>query len=308
MNHLEQAKDILCQLEVSEKQQSKICQITLLALANVDKETSWQSAENPWLRIHDILVFTNEKYGEKYAENSRETFRKQALHHFRNAAFIEDNGVATNSGKYAYILTNEMKDLLCFYDTPSWSDKLAEFKSKHKSLIQLYSSQNQRKKIAFSVNGQDLEFSPGKHNELQKAVIEEFLPRFAPGSLVLYVGDTENKNLVRENTWMETLGLELGYHEKLPDIILYQPDHEWLYFIECVTSTGPMSPQRIQEVNGLAFKSTAGKIYVTAFPDFKTYKKFIDSIAWETEIWLADNPDHMIHMNGDKFLGPRHFE
>ncbi|MFS2517149.1 MULTISPECIES: BsuBI/PstI family type II restriction endonuclease [Parabacteroides] len=28
-------------------------------------------------------------------------------------------------------------------------------------------------------------------------------------------------------------------------------------------------------------------------------------IAWETEVWIAENPGHMIHFNGDRFIGPR---
>ena len=50
---------------------------------------------------------------------------------------------------------------------------------------------------------------------------------------------------------------------------------------------------------------TAGKIYITAFLDFKTFNKFADIIAWETEIWIANMPEHMLHFNGDRFLGPQ---
>ena len=49
----------------------------------------------------------------------------------------------------------------------------------------------------------------------------------------------------------------------------------------------------------------AGKIFITAFLDFKTFKRFSEHLAWETEAWIAESPDHMIHLDGDCFLAPR---
>ena len=66
-----------------------------------------------------------------------------------------------------------------------------------------------------------------------------------------------------------------------------------------------MSPDRVLNIQELTKNVKAGKIFVTAFLDFDTYKRFSKDLAWETEVWIADNPEHMIHLNGDKFLGPR---
>jgi hypothetical protein len=76
-------------------------------------------------------------------------------------------------------------------------------------------------------------------------------------------------------------------------------------FIESITSVGPMDPKRIVEIESMTKGVRAGKIFISAFLDFSTFKKFSDKLAWETEVWIADMPDHMIHLNGDKFLGPR---
>ncbi|MGM9783872.1 MAG: BsuBI/PstI family type II restriction endonuclease [Candidatus Cryptobacteroides sp.] len=46
-------------------------------------------------------------------------------------------------------------------------------------------------------------------------------------------------------------------------------------------------------------------VYVCAFPSAREFKKHFDEIAWETEVWFSDTPDHMIHFNGDRFIGPR---
>jgi hypothetical protein len=104
---------------------------------------------------------------------------------------------------------------------------------------------------------------------------------------------------------LKEVGIEITLHDKLPDIILYDRDKDWLFFIEAVTSVGPMSPKRIIEINEITKDSLSGKLFVTAFPDGKTFKKFYEELAWETEVWIADNPDHLIHLDGDKFLGPR---
>lgn len=155
------------------------------------------------------------------------------------------------------------------------------------------------------INGVAYTFSTGKHNQLQKAVIEEFAPRFAPFSSCLYVGDTTKKDLVKDVEKLKSLGFEITLHDKLPDVVLYREDKDWIYFIECVTSVGPVNPKRIIEITEMTSKVKSGKIFVTAFLDMNTAKKFIQDIAWETEIWVAESPEHMIHMNGDKFLGPR---
>ena len=160
-------------------------------------------------------------------------------------------------------------------------------------------------KFPVKINGKEFSFSPGEHNQLQKSIIEEFAPRFAPNSECIYVGDTIAKDLHKDDDKLKELGFSISVHDKMPDIILYCPDKNWIYFIEAVTSVGPMNPKRVIEINQMTKNVDAGKIYVTAFLNLQTYKEFISQIAWETEVWISDMPDHMIHLNGDKFLGPR---
>ena len=305
MSKIEEAKEILCALRVPAKQQNNMCCCVLLALADLKEEQPWNSASNSWIRIHDVIAFANGNYGTTYAENSRETFRKEAIHHFRNAAFIEDNGNVTNSPKYCYRLTEEMLELIKSFGTDDWAENLNRFIANHDSLIDLYASKRKMRKMPVRINGAEFTFSSGKHNQLQKAIIEEFAPRFAPDYECLYVGDTTAKDLVKNEEKLHELGFEITLHDKMPDVVLYSESKNWLYFIEAVTSVGPMEPKRIKEINEMTEGVTAGKIFITAFLDFKTFKKFSDSLAWETEVWIADMPDHMIHLNGDKFIGPR---
>lgn len=305
MNKIEEARTILKNLQVPIKQQSDICCFTLLAMAGIKKKDGWGNATNEWIRIHDVIVFVKDNYGVTYAENSRETFRKQAMHHFRNAGFIEDNDKATNSPDYRYRITYEMLLLIREYGQKSWQTEVVRFLENHEALISQYSMKRELSKIPVRINGNDLTFSIGKHNDLQKAILEEFAPRFASGSTCLYVGDTIEKDLVKDTDKLRMLGFDVTLHDKMPDVILYSEEKNWLYFIESVTSVGPMEPKRIKEIEDMTSGVKAGKIYVTAFLDFKTFKRFSESLAWETEVWIADIPDHMIHLNGDKFLGPR---
>lgn len=305
MRKIEEARDILVTLQASDRQRTDLCCYALLALAGIEERSPWAHASNCWLRIHDIIAYTREHYGVVYAENSRETFRKQAMHHFRYAAFIEDNGEATNSPNYRYRLTEEMLRLVRSYGTDGWDSAGDAFRAAHVSLMDIYASRRRMRRVPIMINGKVISFSSGSHNELQKAIIEEFAPRFAPGAECLYVGDTSRRDLVKDVAKLSDLGLTVTLHDKMPDVILYSAQRDWLYFIEAVTSVGPMEPKRIKEIEDMARGATAGKIYVTAFHDFKTFKRFSEVIAWETEVWIASMPDHMIHLDGEKFLGLR---
>ena len=303
MDHITETRELLAALGLPKAQQSDICVLTVLGMADIKPETDWSEATNNWLRIHDIIQFANANYPVSYAENSRETFRKQALHHFRTAAIVEDNGKSTNSPNYRWRLTREFANILQnigITDAP-----LKAFLSNHERLVDIYASKKIMEKMPVKINGQNFSFSPGSHNKLQKAIIEEFAPRFAPGSECLYVGDTTEKDLVKNVTKLRELGFEITLHDKMPDVVLYREDKDWIYFVESVTSVGPMDPKRLVEIEQMTENVTSGMIFVTAFLDFKTFKKFSEKLAWETEVWIADMPDHMIHLNGDKFLGPR---
>ena len=303
MDKVDALKATLNEVGFPSQMQADVCIYAILALAGIKKTTQWKNATNEWMRIHDIIQFANNHYYKGYAENSRETFRKQALHNFRNAAMVEDNGKATNSPNYRWRITDEFLKVLRSIDKDN--SALLNFKEKHISLVELYSSKRTLKKMPVKINGGNYTFSPGKHNELQKAIIEEFAPRFAPNSECLYVGDTINKDLFKDEKRLKDLGFEITLHDKMPDVVLYREEKNWIYFIEAVTSVGPMDGKRIVELKEMTKNVSAGIIFVTAFLDSKTYKSFVDKLAWDTEVWIATMPDHMVHLNGDRFIGPR---
>lgn len=305
MAKLQEARKFLTDVGMPVRQRADICCYALLALAGVGEQSPWHNADNQWWRIHDIIGFIFDKYQVKYAENSRETFRKQAMHHFRLAAVIEDNGKATNSPQYRYRLTYEALEVIQAMGSTGYDGKVRSFLLDHAKLVDLYESKKKMLMMPIRINGERLMFSTGDHNALQKAIVEEFGARFAPGAECLYIGDTINKALVKNDAKLAELGFAISSHDKMPDVVLYDAQKDWLYFVEAVTSTGPMSAKRVLEIQGMTRQVKSGKIFVTAFLHLKAYKRFVEELAWDTEVWIADMPDHMIHLNGDRFCGPR---
>ena len=309
MSKLEEAKGILTAIGMPKAQTNDRSAYVLLALSSLTENMSWSIAKKPAMRIVDMMNFMSENYEKHYKPNTRETIRKDTIHQFVDGAVAERNTDSanrpTNSPNYSYCLTDEMLSLIQTYGTNQWQSRLKHFIGHQGTLMEKYNQKRDIARVSVTVNGQAFSFSAGGHNTLQKAIIEEFASRFAKGAEVLYVGDTENKDLIKNREALEALGVSLTDHDKLPDVVLYSEDKKWIYFIEAVTSTGPISNKRMQEFNAMTNECKAGMIFVTAFPNTAIFKRFIDQLAWETEIWIADNPDHLIHLNGDMFIGPR---
>ena len=319
MSKIEEAKQILEAMGLPEKQQNERSALTLLALANLKENDKWSDAKSISMSVmgnrenakyEGIMRFIAQYYHVKYAENSRETFRRQTLHEFVQAGIVnhnpEDPDLPTNSKNNHYRLSPEALRVIRSFKSKKWDREIMKFRENVGLLREKYDKKRELRKIPVKLkDGTELKFSPGRHNEVQIAVINAFVPCFAPGSELLYIGDTAKKYLYIDNKGLEKLGIPIDEHGKLPDVVLYDKKRNWLFLIEVVTSHGPVSPKRIIELEEMLRKCDTGKIYVTAFPDFREFKKHTSEIAWETEVWLSEMPDHMIHFNGDKFIGPR---
>jgi type II restriction enzyme len=316
MSKLEQAQEILKALGMPAAQQNEISAYTLLALCNLKEDDAWPNASNKSATVtKGIMTFISENYmlannGTPYAPNSRETFRRQVLHQFEQGRIVNYNpdnpALLTNSPNAHYALTPEALEVIRTYDTSQWEEKVKAFIEKFGSLNEEYLKRRQKQLVPVTLrDGTILHLSPGKHNEVQANIVEVFAPRFAPGSTLLYVGDTAKKVLHIDAEKMAEIGIPMTEHGKLPDVILLDTAKDWLFLVEAVTSHGPVSPKRVHELEEMLINCKLGKIYVTAFPDFSEFRKHINNVAWETEVWIAENPDHMIHYNGEKFFGPR---
>ena len=129
-------------------------------------------------------------------------------------------------------------------------------------------------------------------------------PRWSPGAALLGIRDTR-RNVVHLNAKsLATLGVTLGSAAKPPDVIVHHKAKNRLLLIEAVTSAGPVDGKRRKELKNLFAGCKAGLVFVTAFENRRTMQTFVSHIAWESEVWIAEDPDHMIHFNGERFLGP----
>ncbi|AMA72731.1 hypothetical protein ACH33_07610 [Aneurinibacillus sp. XH2] len=307
---IEEAINIIEMFGLPKKQQNERSALTLLALLGLRKQDKWQDAQPKLLRVHDIMEFIKDEYDKVYAENSRETIRRQTIHQFEDAALVErnpdDKTRPTNSGKTVYAVTDEALQVIRAYGTEKWDELLSAFLDAHPKLVERYAKKRNVHRVPIRLeNGDVLELSAGKHNLLQKAIVEEFAAIFAQGSHLVYLGDTANKQLHVNKELLAKLNIPDLNHDKLPDVVLYHEEKNWLYLIEAVTSHGPVSPTRVAQLEDMLKDCNAGKIYVSAFLDMKDFKKYAADIAWDTEVWFADMPEHMLHYNGDRFMGPR---
>lgn len=311
MSKIEEAKKILKELGLPIHQQNEISAYTLLALCGIRHSDSWSKATRTSLKVSKgIMAFCKEEYNKEYAPNTRETFRRQVLHQFVQARIVDYNpdnpSLPVNSPNAHYALTKEAHETISTFKSKNWKIASAKFKSEVGELSKRYLKERKQNLIPVKLsNGKTLKLSAGKHNEVQAAIIHDFAARFANGCEVLYLGDTANKDLYMDKKVLKELGVPITEHSKLPDVVLFDRKRNWLFLIEAVTSHGPVSPKRIIELEELLINCNAGKVFVSAFPDFSEFKKHTTNIAWETEVWVVDFPEHMIHFNGDRFMGPR---
>ena len=312
MSKITEAQEILKALGLPAAQQNEMSALTLLALCSIKEDTPWADATRTSHRItKEIMAFVNENYkaDAPYAPNTRETFRRQVLHQFIQAGVAnynpDDPTLPVNSPKAHYAITQEALEVAQSYGTKNWDSRTQQFAVEYEILRDRYAAERDMHRIPLVIEGNEYYLSPGAHNEVQAAVVEEFAPRFAPGGKLLYIGDTEDKDLYVNPAGLEALNLPITEHSKLPDIVISDDKREWLFLVEVVTSHGPVSAKRVVELEEFTKDCPYGIVYVTAFPNAKEFKKHVDDIAWETEVWLSDTPDHMIHFNGDRFIGPR---
>lgn len=265
----------------------------------------WNSGYS--LKTRDIINFVNKHFNEKIRLGSYDDIRRKDLKLLTIAEVVlrSSPNSATIDSTRGYSINPTYAELIKNFGAKEWEKTVSEKLKNIEPLSQKLKRARTIQKIdVFLPSGYKLSFSAGEHNDLQKAIIEEFLPRYGYGAEVLYVGDTTDKYLYLDKEKLVTLKFFEISHEELPDVIAYSEKKNWLYLIEAVHSLGPISEIRLLQLQELTKDCTAEIIYVTAFLTRQKFRQFMTEIAWETEVWIADNLDHLVHFNGDKFLGP----
>ncbi len=308
-NHLEDAQEILALLGLPRAQLNERSALCLLAILDLTPKKTWAEASNPLVGITPIMDWAREHYGKNYAPNTRETVRRQTMHQFMDAGIAlynpDEPTRPVNSPKAVYQIAPEALALLRTYGLKAWKKNLSDYLDEHKGLAAKYAQEREARRIPVEIaQGKQIQLSPGEHSELIRAIIESFVPQFAPGSVLIYVGDTGDKWGYFDKELLNDLGVKVDSHGKMPDVVVFYRDRQWLLLIESVTSHGPVDGKRRDELARLFKSSKVGLVYVTAFPNRAVMARYLPEVAWETEVWVADNPTHMVHFNGERFLGP----
>ena len=303
------ALNILTALGLPRQQLNERSALTLLSLLALEPESKWVDAGEPLMGITPMMDFFSEHYGKKYAPNTRETVRRQTVHQFLQATLIVANpdkpSRPTNSPKAVYQIEPSALKLLRSFDTPGWNKNLQKYLRKVKTLTKLYEREREMQRLPVILpDGQKIKLSPCGQNILIKKIIKDLCSLFTPGGHLIYVGDTNSKCAYYDSNKLAALGVTIKEFSKMPDVVVHHIKKNWLVLIEAVTSHGPVNPKRRQELKKLFAKSSAGLVFVTAFIDRHAMLKYLTDISWETEVWVAESPTHLIHFNGERFLGP----
>lgn len=311
---LNDAADILKSIGMPASLYNPRCVMAFAACAEMTPDKKWRSASENYHGTHDIIVFINTYFPNKasldkqgYQENSRETFRDETLKKWVSAGIMETRyGLASNSKDNAYRFTAQFAALIRKYGTDEWHDEMERFRLVHPG-YEFLLKQVKEFEPGYPVRyeGIELQLDRSPHNKLQKDILDIFVPQFASGAELLYIGDTSNRMLYRNDERLKELGVDvLSESAKLPDIILYDAAHNRVIFIEAYNSAGEFTYDRVQKIREYCHCSPMIEVaFITAFPTMKKMLKVFQNIAWDTDIWIVEDGSHMIHKNGDKFLG-----
>lgn len=304
-----EALSILQALNVPREQQNERSALSLLALLNLTPKSPWKDATSVELGITEMMDFFRAFYGKNYAPNTRETVRRYTIHQFMQLGFVvanvDDPFRPINSPKTKYQIDESILNLLRTYGTNEWEANLSLYLKSAPKLEALQVRERSMQLIPVTFpNGQEIKLSAGGQNELIKKIIEEFCTRFTPGGDVVYVGDAGNKVDDNELRYFDEIGIKIDPHGKMPDVVVDHREKNWLVLIEAVTSHGPIDVKRKNELTEIFKSSNKGLVFVTAFESRRSMNRFLKNIAWETEVWVAESPTHVIHFNGERFLGP----
>jgi len=306
---VQQARDVLSALGFDKARSNERSALTLLSLLGLRPGNSWADATRDLHGVTPLMNWMAEHLDKHYAPNSRETVRRQTLHQFVDAALVvlnpDDPARPVNSGKNVYQIDECAFTLLRQFGTPQWENNLPLYLKQRPGQQAAYAAARDQSMIPVTLpNGTDIKLTPGGQNLLIRDILEQFCPRWTPGGRVLYVGDAGKNTPIYDIEGFAQDGVVLDKHGKLPDLVVNLPSRDWFVLIEAASSHGPVDSKRHAELKALFAKSLAGLVYVSCFTSRAEMRKYLADIAWETEVWCADNPTHLIHFNGERFLGP----
>ncbi|MBT2397409.1 BsuBI/PstI family type II restriction endonuclease [Streptomyces sp. ISL-100] len=315
---LEEAREILAAIGMPLNQQNTRTALVLLSMFDLRPTQGWSEVKVNTLGITECMDWMAEHYPDitkgtkdpiRYAPNSRESVRKKSVQPLVSAGVLFWNsdapGRATNDQNNRYHPNPLAIKALVSFGTPAWETALEEFHKEWGKLREKYAAEREAHRVPVVLpDGTITSLSSGDHSDLIRDIVESFAPQFTPGGTVVYLGDTGSKWIVEKPEYLAELGVVVDPHGKMPDVVIHYTAKDWLVLVEAVTSTGPVNGKRVDELKELFKGARPGLVFVTAFQTKKKFRQFAADIAWETEVWVAEDSTHMVHFNGERFLGP----
>ncbi|SFD27793.1 BsuBI/PstI family type II restriction endonuclease [Streptomyces aidingensis] len=313
-----EAREILAALGLPPGQQNTRTALVLLAMCDLRPAQEWSAVRVNSLGITECMEWMADYYPDipkgikdptRYAPNTRESVRKESVYQLVSAGVLFQNsdapGRATNDKNNRYHPSPLALQALSSFGTAAWDDALQEFHKEWGKLREKWAAERAARRVPVVLpDGSIVSLSPGAHSELIGQVVQSFAPQFTPGGVIAYLGDTGSKWIIDESAYLAQLGVTTDAHGKMPDVVIHYRERDWLVLIEAVTSTGPVDGQRRAELSRIFAGARPGLVFVTAFQNKEKFRQFAARIAWETEVWVAEDSTHMVHFNGERFLGP----
>jgi len=250
-----------------------------------------------------------------YAPNTREPIRDETLRLGLVAlgAVVERGDLATTSARPRYAISRHFADLLANLSTqPQNSSALIEqWQSDHLHTAALNrivllrratvaSNATDRVTVTFP-NGESRLMRPGPSTTITKALVEVFATKFLREPGVVFVSESGEKVVARDDELASALGLRLDYGKNLPDLILADiaAAAPKLVFVEVVATDGPINEQRKQALMSVASDARIERkhvYFVSAFSDRSApaFRKLVSEIAWGTYAWFMGEPDKLL--------------
>lgn len=313
---IRQSLQIICALgipidDLTERQKEKMA-MAFLAVGDVKTSAGWKKIKDSnheySLTTREIIAYENKYFEENISSGSYDDIKRKDLSRLLLAMIVVNSkpGSNTSNPTRGYKINSEYSRIIKNYGQSDWFTQVAAFNKMHPTYQERVSTKREIPKlVVHTLDGREIQLKDGEHNAIQKQIIEELLPRFGYGAVLLYCGDSDNKyGLIYEKEKLAELGFSDLTQSILPDVVAYSLEKDWIYLIEAYHTSNPITPQRKLELQQMLGENAKKAVFITAFENNFVYRNCAEELAWETEVWIATEPDHMIHRDGFRFMGP----
>lgn len=286
--------------------------MALLAAGDVKTSKEWRKVKSTnsgySITTKQCVEFYNTYLEENMSKGSYDYVLRDGFSKLLIGGIVERSKPESNlsDATRGYRISTEYARIISKFGQKDWEKQVEIFNKTHKTYRERLAQTRNIPMINVKMpDGKEFQLKDGEHNLIQQQVIAEFLPRFGYGATLLYCGDSDNKyGVINEKEKLAELGIKDLSQGKLPDIVAYSAEKDWIYLIEAYHTSNPITAERKYELEQMMGECADKCIYITAFESNDAFRNCKEDLAWETEVWIVTNPDHMIHRNGFRFIGP----